>query len=240
MIDNPAVTYKLAATPESLEKVYRLRYQCYRRQNSIDPTPDEQFSDAFDTQPNSFNFLARNSAKEPFATVRISVVKPDLGWLDSPAKHVFGDHPAFHAIGRSTFVEASRLCFSQQARRGLFVQLLGNMAALAEFFGAEWLVACPRAEHSEIYQRLFGFQLLSTPRKYYGVKFETTLLAVQRSELAKYIKDQSPMRNAWTQALAQFQEQTGSIPALNPTGKLPQFAFYGKASIETGINCKAF
>ena len=37
------------------------------------------------------------------------------------------------------------------ARRDSFYGLLGNMAALAERYGVEWLAACPRVEHSEVY-----------------------------------------------------------------------------------------
>ena len=80
-------------------------------------------------------------------------------------------------------MEASRLVFAPQARRDALMQLLGYMAAMADFYEAEWLMACPRMEHSAMYQRLFGFRPMAEPRPYHGVKFETQLLAVRRSEL---------------------------------------------------------
>jgi hypothetical protein len=163
---------------------------------------DQQFSDSFDEKPNSFSFLVRNAEQQPLSTVRITVVKPDRGWTDSPVAHVYGDHPAFQAIARDSFVEASRLCFGRQARRDAFVGLVGHMAALAEFYEVEWLVACPRVEHSQIYQRMFGFTPLAAPRQYFGVSFETQLLGIRVSELRNYVRDEKTMTSAWSMALA--------------------------------------
>jgi len=98
-------------------------------------------------------------------------------------------------------VEASRLVFAPQARRDALMQLLGYMAAMADFYEAEWLMACPRMEHSAMYQRLFGFRPMAAPRPYHGVKFETQLLAVRRSELKDYVREAKPMKKAWGQAL---------------------------------------
>ena len=98
-------------------------------------------------------------------------------------------------------MEASRLVFAPQARRDALMQLLGYMAAMADFYEAEWLMACPRMEHSAMYQRLFGFRPMAAPRPYHGVKFETELLAVRRGELKDYVREAKPMRKAWGQAL---------------------------------------
>lgn len=192
---------KIAETNEARDQVYRLRHDCYLRKGSIAARPDGRFSDHYDELPNNFSFLVRDDSEQALATVRISVVRPDLGWNESPAQKVFGDHPAFQSIARTSFVEASRLCFGQQARRDAFVRLLGHKAALAEYWGVEWLVACPRIEHTAVYQRMFGFHPLAAPRQYFGVNFETQLLGIRRVELESRVKDEKPMRNAWTNAL---------------------------------------
>ena len=195
----------LATTPDIREHVYSLRYHCYLRNGSIAPRVDPRFSDRFDDEPNSFSFLVRTPAREPVATVRISVVRPDLGWTDSPAAHVFGDHPSFQAIASGSFVEASRLCFLHQARRDAFVTLLGNMAALAEYYDVRTLVACPREEHAHIYQRMFGFELVAPPRQYFGVNFRTALLSIRLDQLRGYVRAYTPMVKAWAEALQRFQ-----------------------------------
>jgi hypothetical protein len=191
----------LANTEETRTQVYRLRYACYLRKGAIAERADAQFSDSFDQTPNSFSFLIRSAEHQPVASVRITVVRPDLGWNDAPVQHVYGDHPAFQVIARESFVEANRLCFGQQARRDTFVSLVGHMAALAEFYGVEWLIACPRLEHSPIYQRMFGFKPLAAPRQYFGVDFQTQLLGIRVSELRNYVRDEKAMTSAWSSAL---------------------------------------
>jgi len=197
------IQYAITTSAEQRKQVYGLRYTCYRRQGSIEERADAQFSDSFDEKPNSFSFLV-SSRDQALASVRISVVRPDLGWTDSPVQHVYGDHPAFQEIAHASFVESSRLCFDQQARRDTFVRLVGHMAALAEFYDVEWLVACPRVEHSGVYQRIFGFRELAPPRRYFGVNFETQLLGIRVAELRNHVRGQRPMMAAWSAALTQL------------------------------------
>lgn len=192
--------YSIATTHDERGEVFRLRYSCYRRNGSIAGRADERFSDGYDQMPNSFSILVK-TAGQTVATVRISVMRPDLGWIHSPVQHVYGDHEAFQAIERESFVEASRLCFHEQARRDTFVGLVGHMAALAKFYDAAWLVACPRVEHAQSYQRLFGFRPLAAPRQYFGVSFETQLLAIRREEILAFVDHRKPMKSAWTKAL---------------------------------------
>jgi len=130
----------------------------------------------------------------------ISVLRTYLGWTESPAAHVFGDHSGYQTIAREGYVEANRLCFCQQARRDTFVRLLGTMAAMADRFNVGWLVACPRVEHAHAYRSLFGFQEIAPPRKYFGVNFSTELLAIRRSDLAEFFRDRRHLREAWSSA----------------------------------------
>jgi len=199
------ITCTLAETAHDLAWVYRLRYACYRRKESIDPRSDETFSDEYDLLPNHFSFLARPKTAEPLATVRISVVRPDLSWVKAPSQRVFGDHPAFQRIARTSYVEASRLCFGKLARRDSLLQVVSHLAALADFYQVDWLVACPREEHSPIYEKLFGFVQLAEPRQYFGVKFRTSLLGVTREQLQRYTQGTRCMRLAVAKALAYLQ-----------------------------------
>lgn len=195
-----------AHTNQTRDEVYRIRYDCYRRDNSIDPNPSERFSDAFDDSPNHFSFLL-GSTEESLATVRISVVRPDLGWKQSPALHVYGDSPALQSIASESYVEASRLCFAPQARPNTFISLLGNMAALAEFYSVRWLVACPRIEQAKTYQRLFGFTPIAEPRTYYGVRFTTQLLAVSLDQLRSHVRHDRRMFQSWAHALSEASQE---------------------------------
>ncbi len=203
----------LANTPETLEQVYRLRHACYLGKGSIDPTPTGTFSDEFDLLPNSHSFLVRSADGQALATVRITVVRPQIGWTDSPGRHVFGDHPEFQRMATGGYVEASRLCFGEQARRDAFMGLLGNMAALSDLYETEWLLACPRVEHAPFYTRQFGFRQMAPARKYFGVRFDTQLLGVRRTELRENVGSVKPMIQAWMQALAEL-TSSGICPSV--------------------------
>lgn len=191
----------IAQTPKERDQVYLLRHEAYRRDGAIDPQPGQRFSDHFDNLPNSFSFLVQGRDTEAQATVRLSVVRPDLGWSEAPSRRVFGGHPALEQMAQESYVEASRLCFGPLARRDVFVKLLGHMAALGDLFETGWLVACPRVEHTPVYQRLFGFRQLAEPRQYFGVHFQTQLLGVRREEIRHHVRDQNCMRLAWSDAL---------------------------------------
>lgn len=201
----------LAQTPEDRELVFRLRHEAYRRDESIDPQPDGRFPDHFDACPNHFSFLLRDDSAAPKATVRLSIVRPDVAWLEAPSRTVFGGHPVLDAITAESYVEANRLCFGPSARRDSFVQLLGYMAAASDFFDTPWLIACPRVAHASAYTSLFGFRPLAEPRQYFGVRFETQLLGIRREEIRLFVRDRAPMRNAWLQALLHLE----SLPCLS-------------------------
>ena len=207
------LTCSLAQTPEDLQHVYRLRYECYRRDESIPPHDEECFSDRYDQLPNHFSFLARLAGAGPIGTVRISVVRPCTDWHTAPSHAVFGDHPAFQRIARKPFVEASRLCFRQRANRDALLRVVSYMAALADFYEVASLVACPRVEHSPIYEKLFGFERIAEPRQYVGVKFHTTLLAISREALDRYTNGTKSMDEARASALAHLTDAVGRSQA---------------------------
>jgi hypothetical protein len=98
-----------------------------------------------------------------------------------------------------------------QARRDALMQLLGYMAAMADSYETEWLIACPRLEHSATYQRRFGFRPIAEPRQYHGVKFATRLLAVRRSELKERVREAKPIRLAWGLALTKLMASPPSL-----------------------------
>lgn len=209
------ITCSLAETPQDRDRVYRLRYSCYRRKQAIDPRADEKFSDSYDALSNHFSVLAQTVSEAALATVRISVVRPDLGWTTAPSQKVFGDHPAFQRIAQGSFVEASRLCFGEQARRDGLMQVVSYLAALADFYEVDWIVACPRVEHSPIYERLFGFVQLAEPRPYFGVKFLTSLLGIRREQLHDYTRGTKSMDAACAKALASL------LTAIAPVATCP-------------------
>jgi len=209
----------IAQTPQERDEVYKLRHEAYRRDGAIDRQPGDRFSDRFDSLPNSFSLVLRRNDTAPKATVRISVLRPDLGWTEAPSRHVFGEHPALEAMANESYVEASRLCFGPQARRDVFVNLLGHLAALSDVFDTKWLVACPRVEHAHVYKSLFGFRQLAEPRQYYGVHFQTELLGIGREEIREHVRHQKRMLTAWSDGLEHLRRLFAFASAAGPSGE---------------------
>lgn len=208
--------YIPALKPEAQEQVFRLRYKCYRRDGSIAANPNEEFHDEFDSTGNHVSYLLLDGSN-PIATVRFSIVCPELGWTNSPARTVYDDLGEFREVAGTSYIEANRLCFESQVRPRAFISLLGNMTALAEHFQLRWLVACPRVEHAHAYAGLFGFRAIGEPRNYHGVKFATQLMMTELSTFHAYtannrhiqksceqarlgLRAPSPARKCWSQS----------------------------------------
>jgi hypothetical protein len=200
----------IANTAEAREQVYRLRYACYRRDEAIGVRADEKFRDEFDELPNHFSFLL-GGVHEPMATARISVVRRDWQWDDAPVEHVFGDDPTLRSIASEGYVETSRLCFARAALPGAFVRLVSQIGAVANFYDVEWFVACPRLEHVHSWARMFGYKPIAAPRQYYGVAFQTQLLAVRRRDAQKHLKDGGTLQAACDEAAASLRR---SLPVI--------------------------
>ena len=58
---------------------------------------------------------------------------------------------------------------------------------------------------------MFGFKPLAPPRQYFGVAFETQLLATRREEIDLYVREAKPMKSAWSEALAQLSQSSGPL-----------------------------
>ncbi len=61
---------------------------------------------------------------------------------------------------------------------------------------------------------MFGFRPLAEPRPYFGVNFQTGLLAITLEELRERAQNFKSMRNSWQEALAYVcnVRRTGAIP----------------------------
>jgi len=84
------------------------------------------------------------------------------------------------------------------------MRMLGNLAALADRYRSEWLVARPRLEYTGLYERLFVFRKLAELRKHFGVNFETQRLGTRREELREFVRGCKSLRESWAIANAEL------------------------------------
>src|SRR5436190_1563458 len=86
------VDYRLAATPEEKDKIYRLRYRAYLREGAIVPSASERVTDRYDDAPNTWTFGVYLHG-ELYSSIRVSVLNSE--WRASPSADMFADilHP---------------------------------------------------------------------------------------------------------------------------------------------------
>jgi N-acyl-L-homoserine lactone synthetase len=185
------IDYRLAATAEEKNEIYRLRYRAYLREGAIAASSDERVSDKFDDLPNTWTFGVYRDG-ELYSSLRLSVVTPEL--RTAPTVEVFGDvlHPELDK--GTVFIDSTRFVADPEKARS-FPELpyvtvrLGSMAGV--HFNADYGLAPVRPEHQAFYRRVFLHETWCAPRQFPGLLKPVALMAshvptVRERVLARY------------------------------------------------------
>ena len=160
------VDYRLAATDEDKEAIYRLRYNAYLREQAIAPSFSRRLSDKFDDLDNSWIFGVHIDG-QLVSSMRITVAY--WGQRTSPAAEAFADvlDPALD--NGKVIVDPTRFVIDAGASR-LYPHLryaTTRMAWMAmSYFGGDLLLASVRSEHQAFYRRVFAHEVVAPPRTY--------------------------------------------------------------------------
>lgn len=163
------VEYRRAETPEDREAIYRLRYQAYLREGTIEPNFGLRYTDSHDNDDNVW-LIGLHVDGQLASSFRIHVGSRDFP--DIPAMHVFPEFigPQFAAdkvvVDPTRFVADHRVAAMYPELAYLTVRI-GHMAA--EYFEADIVLATVRAEHQAFYKRVFGHSPVCLPRPYPGL-----------------------------------------------------------------------
>ena len=84
------------------------------------------------------------------------------------------------------------------------MRLLGNMAAMADQYGSEWLVACPRLEYVPMYERLFGFRKLAGAATVLRGELSDSVTGYAAEGFAGVVQGCKSMRESWELALKEM------------------------------------
>ncbi len=155
--------------------IYRLRYEAYRREESVPFNDAGIVVDDLDTAPNGMSFGVHIDG-ELVSSIRLHHVS---------AKHPFG--PSMKScpdvleplLARGeTFIDPSRFTADYEASLAYpalpFLTLrIAVMASL--FFKADACLALVRPEHTAFYRRVFGSEEMSDVRVYPGLAFPVAL-----------------------------------------------------------------
>jgi hypothetical protein len=160
------VDYRRIETAEDRDAVYRLRYDAYLREGTIQPNFSRRFSDSYDDWSNAWTFglIIDGTLASSF---RMHVSTPEFP--DIPAAHVFPEILKPEIEAKNVIVDPTRFVADPAAAR-LFPELpyltvrLGYLAA--EYFNADRVLATVRSEHQAFYKRVFGHKVICPPRPY--------------------------------------------------------------------------
>ena len=159
------VDYRLAATAEERDAIYRLRYDAYLSKGAIQPNLNRRFIDAYDSLPNAWTFGVHVDGQLA-SSFRMHVSSKESPYL--PALQAFSDMLAPELDAGKTLIDHTRFVANpsgtQYPELPYATVRLGYMAA--EYFSADMGVAGVRGEHQRFYKRVFGYKPVTAPRAY--------------------------------------------------------------------------
>ncbi len=155
--------------------VYRLRYEAYRREESVPFNDAGVVVDDLDTAPNGMCFGVHIDG-ELVSSLRLHRISAEQPYGASMKTHADVLTPLL-ARGE-TFIDPSRFTADYEASLAFpslpFLTL--RIAVLASVhFKADACLALVRPEHTAFYRRIFGSEGMSEPREYPGLAFPVQL-----------------------------------------------------------------
>lgn len=158
--------YRRAITHEDREAIFRLRYDCYIREGSIDPNPERRFTDPYDDIANvTICGLFVDGALS--ASMRFHVATPEHP--EMPAQWAFPEYTQPLVDAGLVIVDPTRFVVAQEVARqhpGL-AYLTARVGWVAgQHHGADRILSCARSEHQAFYKRVFGYKVVCEARHY--------------------------------------------------------------------------
>jgi N-acyl-L-homoserine lactone synthetase len=175
------------------EKVYRLRYRAYRKENAIPENSTGMFHDAFDEQPNHV-LWALADGDQVIGAVRTT-------WFDPTQPHLIPEMHAYAEDLRRAIPSGARICSGNRlvtepdlalttARFAMLLMRLSVFTAAAK--GADWQITTSRGNHLKFYRRVFGAPVVSEGKLYPGLQCKMSLMAMKLDQVSQRIRDHLP------------------------------------------------
>tara|TARA_R100001369_G_C3315893_1_gene168111 strand:+ start:315 stop:1025 length:711 start_codon:yes stop_codon:yes gene_type:complete len=184
--------YKVVTDSRELDEIYRLRYNCYRAEQSIPENETGMMTDAFDRTENCIH-VAVEVDGEFAASVRLHLVSKLS--LTSPTLEVFPEILDDVARGQ-TVLDSTRFVINPAARKQLVALhfLVLRIPFLATiFYDIDLALAPVRAEHTAFYRRYLGYEAVMEPRSYPGLEKPIQLLTAKVKEQREAVLERTPV-----------------------------------------------
>lgn len=184
--------YRVLTEKDDLAEVYRLRYKCYRAEQSIPENDEGIMSDPFDHSVNCLH-VAVDMGGEILAAVRLHLLSPQS--QISPTLEVFPEIADFLDQGK-TVLDPTRFVIDPTARMmrvPLHFLALRIPFLAAMFYDIDVALAPVRAEHTAFYRRYLGYEVTLNPRSYPGLKKPVQLLTADFREQRDAVLARTPV-----------------------------------------------
>lgn len=186
-------SYFRVETENDREIIYRLRYDAYRRENTIVARDDLMFTDHYDSNLNTTVFGV-NIDGALAGTIRLHVISPKhpVG----PAMDTYGEVLRPLVEAGESFIDPSRFVTNPAVRSGakllpFAVTRLACMAA--EFHDTDWMLATVRIEHAAFYRRFCSLKPMTEPRAYPGLIKPLMLMGERNQDIRDTVFTKYPV-----------------------------------------------
>lgn len=184
--------YKVLTESQELEELYRLRYKCYRAEQSITSNERKIMTDAFDESENCVHVAVTHDA-QILAAVRLHLVSKLC--QTSPTVEVFPELLEDTEPTR-TILDPTRFVIDPSGRKqriplhflALRIPFLATI-----FYDIDLALAPVRAEHAAFYRRYLGYEPTLQPREYPGLRKPIHLLTAKVREQRAAVLARTPV-----------------------------------------------
>jgi hypothetical protein len=186
------VRYRVMTDRHDLEKIYRLRYRCYRSELSIAENASGLMTDHFDETDNCVH-VAVEMDGEIWASLRLHMVS-EL-FPVSPTLEVFPE-VADRVERGETVLDPTRFVTDPLARRkriSLHFLALRIPFLAAMHYDIDTALAPVRPEHTAFYRRYLGYELDLKPRSYPSLEKPVQLLTADFRKHRDAVLERTPV-----------------------------------------------
>lgn len=226
------VDYKIVSTDADREAIFKLRYDAYTREEGILPRFDRRLSDHYDDLDNTTIFALFIDG-ELASTIRVSIVTSEFP--DCPAMEVFPDHLNRELSAGKVLIDPTRHATNDALSRA-FPGLLPFMTIrlpwmMADYIGADIILATVRSEHRPFYRRTFNCQTIGEPRYYPTLQKPHYLMFCDFESEREAVQQRYPSFRSSAFERRMLLENQGLSATLVPKVRPPQYEIPAEAAI---------
>jgi len=204
--------YRVAESPVDRLAVYRLRYDAYMREKTIDENESRVFHDAYDDFENCWIFSISIDG-HMISSIRLHVISQQH--RKGPALDVFPDLVGPMIDEGKVLIDPTRFVADEQAME-MYPELpyltLRAACMASEYFEADYCLATVRREHAAFYRRVFRSKFMCEPRPYPELKKPICLLRANVSEIRDKLMTRYPIfESSFTERRMIFEQRSMAL-----------------------------